>query len=1638
MPGRGASGVGRSRSPLHSSFRACGRGPLPTGRGCGGCGHGDPSPNPTAGALASWLCALWGRHEGAQGGRLLHGCGASGVGRSPTPDHSSFRACGRGPSPTGCGCRGCGRGDPSLTPQRALLRAGSARCRGGTRAPGRGRLLPACGAPGVGRCPTPDHSSFRACGRGPLPTGCGCVGCGRGDPSATPQRVLLRAGLARCGGGMRAPGGGASCLGAGRPGSGALPPPTKRPFRPAAGAHYPLAVGAGGAGVGTRHQPRSTRSCELALRAVGPARGCPWGAPLAWVWGVRGRALSHPRPLVLSGVRPGPITHWLWLRGVRAWRTVTNPNLRALASWLCALWGQHEGARGGGRLLPGRPGLGAPPAPSARPLGRAAAVHYPLAVGAGGAGVGTRHQPHSARSCELALRAVGAARGRPGGGASCPGVGRPVSGALPNPTARPLGRAAGAHYPLAVGAGGAGVGTRHLSYSVCSCVLAWRAVGAARGRPGGAPLAWVWGVRGRALSHPRQLVLSGVRPGPTTHWLWVQGVRAWGPVTIPTARALACWLCALWGWHEGVRGGRLVHSSGAPGVGRSPSPDHSSFRACGRGPLPTGRGCGEWGRGDPSPTPPRALLRAGFARRGGGMRVPGGGRLLLGRQGSGGLPTPNASLSAGAAGAHHPLAVGAGGAGVGTCQQPHSSRSCELALRAVGAACGCPGGAPLSAVWGVRGRALSHPPPLVPLGVQPGPTTHWLSVRGMRRGDPSPTPQRALLRAGFARRGGGMRVPGGGRLLLGRQGSGGLPTPNASLSAGAAGAHHPLAVGAGGAGVGTCQQPHSSRSCELALRAVGAACGCPGGAPLSAVWGVRGRALSHPPPLVLLGVQPGPTTHWLSVRGMRRGDPSPTPQRALLRAVFERHEGGTRALRRGASCLGVRRPGTGALPPPTTRPFGRAAVARFPLALGAVCRRGGPAVLGTFSRAAVCRVLCALPGFAAPGGRCGLAPVLVIWLWPAAGLSGVPRGPALARRASSGPVALGAPVGFPVAVMPSPTPGAVAPGFTGWLRAARGGGPRPGLFVPAAGPCRGKGAGRAPRCTRSGPRDGVVPGGSRQLRSRAACAAVVWLCGPGHLRVRFPVPSVFRWGTQSVHRGCFVWTPTPPLSGRRTPRLGPARVCVCVPFLAGSGGPDSRARSGAPHLSFSRFWCALCLFGPLGLGLPCLWLLLGFFFPLSVAPPLSPALRVFQPRGALGLGVLLPSPHFPFFLFLHPRCLWRFLFSGPGCLWPLRPVVPPPPPPFCFFLFFFPSPLPVFFSWFFFFFFFSPVVRCGAGLRVLGCQVCPRVLRWFCPCRCSLCSALSPLWRWLVLCGVACCVWVFAVGPGCPLLSPVGSSCCVSLVLSLSVDVARRPVAWRGVSWCSAALCRVLLRSAVVWYRALPFVCVVACACCLFPAAARLLCVFWGVVLCVPCPLRPVWCCAALCWYPCVVLSASSVLFLVPGVVGSWCRCLFLGVCWWLWLPGVVLWWCVSALVPVSGLAVARRLPCGVLLPCVVSCGAVLQCGALLWCPVFFFCFFIAGGAGFLFPPVFCGAVSRCGAVLPGRAVCCALLRSFLFPINNHFLVEFIEKPKNPVRTGVCGNTQLPHGIKTRIVLTKEHWKCMTVGLPMLGETHIL
>ena len=286
-----------------------------------------------------------------------------------------------------------------------------------------------------------------------------------------------------------------------------------------------------------------------------------------------------------------------------------QPTARALASWLCALWGRHKGARGGGHRLPGcvASAVGRFPSPDRPSLGRAARAHYPLAVGAGGVGVGTRHKLNSAGYGVLTLRALGAGRGRPGG-ASLPRCRVSAVGSSPSPDRPSLGRAAASRYPLAVGAGAVGAGTRYQPHSARSCELALRPLGAARERSGGAPLACVCSVRGWALSQARPTVFGacswgplptgcgcggrgrgepsptpqravlradcarwgggtraprgraccllvrrpglgalprpaarpwGVRPGPATHWLWMRGVWALGPVTNPTVRAIA-------------------------------------------------------------------------------------------------------------------------------------------------------------------------------------------------------------------------------------------------------------------------------------------------------------------------------------------------------------------------------------------------------------------------------------------------------------------------------------------------------------------------------------------------------------------------------------------------------------------------------------------------------------------------------------------------------------------------------------------------------------------------------------------------------------------------------------------------------------------------------------------------------------------------------------------------------------------------------------------------------------------------------------------------------------------------------------------------------------------------------------------
>ena len=178
-----------------------------------------------------------------------------------------------------------------------------------------------------------------------------------------------------------------------------------------------------------------------------------------------------------------------------------------------------------------------------------------------------------------------------------------------------------------------------------------------------------------------------------------------------------------------------------------------SMRACGPSTGPTacalaGRRCSLWGwrKGVPGGRVPSTVVRGAWCQA------------LF-------LPRPPV-LWSGQPGFRDPFVPGAVDAGVWTQHRPHSVRPCGPVLLAVGVAEGRPRG---GAFHRCEGRLVSGavPPPAarplewavrVPRPVCPG-------CGRCGRVDPAPAPQRAPLRAGVARCGGGGRAsPGGGCL----------------------------------------------------------------------------------------------------------------------------------------------------------------------------------------------------------------------------------------------------------------------------------------------------------------------------------------------------------------------------------------------------------------------------------------------------------------------------------------------------------------------------------------------------------------------------------------------------------------------------------------------------------------------------------------------------------------------------------------------------------------------------------------------------------------------------------------------------------------------------------------------------------
>ena len=285
-----------------------------------------------------------------------------------------------------------------------------------------------------------------------------------------------------------------------------------------------------------------------------------------------------------------------------------------------------------------------------------------------------------------------------------------------------------------------------------------------------------------------------------------------------------------------------------------------------RVPRPVCPVCGRCGHGDSAPAPQRAPLRAGVARCGGGGRTSPGGppSTIVRGVWCQALSLPRSSvLWSGQPGFRVPGVLGAVGAGVGT---QHRSRSaCALAGRRCspwGWRKGVPGG---GAIHRCEGRPVSGAvPPLAARPLEraarvPRPVCPGCGRCG--RGDPAPAPQRAPLRAGVARCGGGGRASPGGDAFHrceGRLVSGAVPPLAARPLERAARVPRPACPGCGRCGRGD-SAPATQRA---PLRAGVASCGCggwasPGGVPSTVVRGARCQALSLPRPPVLWSGQPG-------------------------------------------------------------------------------------------------------------------------------------------------------------------------------------------------------------------------------------------------------------------------------------------------------------------------------------------------------------------------------------------------------------------------------------------------------------------------------------------------------------------------------------------------------------------------------------------------------------------------------------------------------------------------------------------------------------------------------------------------------------------------------------------------------------
>ena len=183
------------------------------------------------------------------------------------------------------------------------------------------------------------------------------------------------------------------------------------------------------------------------------------GWPATVVRGVWCQGCPSPDRLSSGAGSRGTATRVFRLRSVLAWGPSTGSTACGLAGPRCSLWGWRKGVPGGGvfHRCEGRLRSGAPPPPTARPLGGllGSATHVVWARVCGCGGPALSPSP----ACPVGAACRGGGGGPSPGGVACQRCeGRLVSGAVPPPVVRPLGRVAGVPRPVCPGCGRCGRG----------------------------------------------------------------------------------------------------------------------------------------------------------------------------------------------------------------------------------------------------------------------------------------------------------------------------------------------------------------------------------------------------------------------------------------------------------------------------------------------------------------------------------------------------------------------------------------------------------------------------------------------------------------------------------------------------------------------------------------------------------------------------------------------------------------------------------------------------------------------------------------------------------------------------------------------------------------------------------------------------------------------------------------------------------------------------------------------------------------------------------------------------------------------------------------------------------------------------